>query len=507
MTTLLTNLGTEVHSFSDSSTKCLSGILAESQNCLNELRLLEAELEAEAAEEEQTTNDIEENLTKVTNTWYARSITQLKGYNSGVNKFLKNILNNPQYRMELDEAYTYPLNLSNYPVVSQADESKLGQIQRENHEELLKAIILHLLKIGQCNLVNELVKEIPTDNHIVIDQSLLNRFNLLNEIVEDITRKHDISKALNWFKEKRQLVIVSTELPLDTIEFKFHMLQFTLLLSGSDAVEGIDNSALSAYMYSKENFSSSMKSHLEEVSALMTLLVLRRSNGDTNIDLPTIEKFSSKLLASLRDRDKVGRSSSISFASEILLASNNIHENEAIFTNLSNEFISEYCKDLNLSNDSSLFQCILSGFVNLPSFYKYNKIQLKLGRGTKTTTFTNTATILPTINSDTMVDHVATFRNDLPFQLLGASSFLFLYHPIFICPVSKEQLIPLTEDDRDIRVMHDPNPVVVLKFCHHLALRESVWQLSKRGKDYFKCHYCYKRHKFSDVKEAYFIDL
>lgn len=507
MTSLLSTLESEVHGFSDSSKKCLSGILEESHNCLNDLRLLEAELEVEVANDQNPPNDFDiDSLAKSTDSWYKNSITHLKGYNSGINKFLKNIFNNPQYRMELDEAYTYPLNLSNYPITTQGDKSKLGFIQRENHEELLKAIILHLLKIGQCNLLNELVKEIPSDKPITIDQTLLNQFNLLNDIVNDITTKHDLTKALNWFKEKRKLKPSSGELALDIIEFKFHMLQFTLLLYSPNTVNDIDNSALSAYMYSKENFSSSMKSHLDEVSALMTLLVLRRDRNGTQ-QLDTMKNLSSRILASLRDREKVGQTGSISFASEILLASSSIHSKEAVFTNLSNEFISEYCKDLNLSNDSSLFQCMLAGFVNLPSFYKYNKIQMKLGKGLKTANDPTVASNLPNTNTETMVDYVSTFRNDLPFQLLGASSFLFLYHPIFICPVSKEQLIPLTDDDRNSKGMHEPNPVVVLKFCHHLALRESVWQLSKRGKDYFKCHYCYKRHKFSDVKEAYFIDL
>lgn len=37
---------------------------------------------------------------------------------------------------------------------------------------------------------------------------------------------------------------------------------------------------------------------------------------------------------------------------------------------------------MKLLNNSSLFQCMLAGFYNLPNFYKYSKIQQKLGRAT-----------------------------------------------------------------------------------------------------------------------------
>ena len=70
----------------------------------------------------------------------------------------------------------------------------------------------------------------------------------------------------------------------------------------------------------------------------------------------------------------------------------------------------------------------------------------------------------------------------------------------FICPVSREQLIPITENGYTTQA-------VVLNYCQHLVLRDSIWHLSKKGIDIFKCHYCYKKHKYSDVTDAYFIDL
>lgn len=572
-TFLLDNLSSEIDLFTDSGKGSLDGLLGVCDNFLNELKLTKLALEEQLAEEEQGIEhenrvDPFESLQKSSEKWYNKSIVHLKTYNASINKFQKNILNNSKFNVDLDEAYTYPLNLNNFPVKYNQHEltepptntslditNDIRAIKLENHGELIKAIIIHLLKIGQCDLVKDMIKEIDPEGALMVDETLLEKFKLLNEIVDDIVVRHDLSKVLNWFKDKYNsektgsygVGNISQPVRLshhDEIEFKFHMLQFTILLNEDQTKPSFDpDRVLEAYLYAKENFSKFFKDYLHEISPLMTLLLFKTTQYEENSQqymTNMLSEFISKMKQSFNadQNNRTGQYKQSQFIGEILASFENIHGNQSIFVNLSNEFISDYCKDLNLSNDSSIFQSVLAGFINLPSFYKYNKIQMKLNKVSKAsqsiatlptaendTTRNNSASYSISNNNATIVNFEASYHYDLPFQLPDSNKFLFNYHPIFICPVSKEQLIPITLDDEfqleqehiaknkkmtqanaDI-LSFMQNPVVVLKFCQHLALRDSVWQLSKKGSEIFKCHYCYKKHKFSDVSDAYFIDL
>lgn len=571
-TILLDNLSAETSLFTDTGKGSLENILGVCSDFLSELEQTKSALEEQLTQEEngmeyESTVDPFERLEKSGDSWYKKSITHLKTYNTSINKFQKNILNNSRFNIDLDEAYTYPLNLNNYPVkyqlhgfidtttdlsVDSANDVKM--VKLENHGELIKAIIIHLLKNGQCDIVKDMVKEIDPEGSLVIDETLLEKFKLLNEIVDNIVVRHDLSKVLHWFKDKYNsdkkefngIGNLSHPVRLsrhDEIEFKFHMLQFTILLNGNQENPAFyPDNILAAYLYAKDNFSKFFKDYLHEISPLMTLLLFKTSEDGKSQQYMTnmLTEFINKMKQSfgIEQTRKNGLHKQSQFVGEILAHFENIHHNQSIFVNLSNEFISDYCKDLKLSNDSSIFQSVLAGFINLPNFYKYNKIQLKLN---KVLRITQSVSALPVSDTDVTIDPTmsypvhkggkellnfeANYNYDLQFQLPDSNKFLFNYHPIFICPVSKEQLIPITTDDdylldqehikkkkKTLQVNADilnfiQNPVVVLKFCQHLALRDSIWQLSKKGTEIFKCHYCYKKHKFSDVSDAYFIDL
>lgn len=572
-TALLDTLSTEVTNLNQSGTDSLNDLLQDSNEFLAELRLIELDLIEEVNSQENELPlhkpvDPVDKLLKLSDKWYKSSISRLKSYNSANNKFSKNILNNPKFSIELDDAYTYPLLLNNYPrnnldghqqkhgstrskdINREAPEeghpllpksSQLEQIKNENREELIKAIVLHLLKTGQCDIVPEVLKELPANTSNVIDQDLFKKFEVLNQIVDNIITRHDLSLALQWFQEKyNERVAINAKnsiLPPNTsadtfgsinlswdqtdsfhdIEFKFHMLQFTILLNGENSSFTLDN-ALKAYLYSKDNFSKFFKDYIHEISPLMTLLLFRTDKDTDTFDdfskkhmVTTVKSFITKMkqgfyMENERNQRSMGHGGEAKFVYELLANFENIHESSSLFTNLANEFIAEYCKDLKLSNDSSLFQSVLAGHIYLPSFYKYNQIQLKLKKlklasGGKLNEDSSGASNSTNGTPNSQVENfVATYHFELPFQLPDSNRFLFKYHPIFICPVSREQLIPITENGYTTQA-------VVLNYCQHLVLRDSIWHLSKKGIDIFKCHYCYKKHKYSDVTDAYFIDL
>lgn len=602
MTSLLDTLTSEVTTFNQSGADNLNDLLQDCNEFLTELRSIESDLVEEIKKEENgetttTTGKMTtslDQLPKLSDKWYKSSISRLKSYNSANNKFTKNILNNNRFNIDLDDAYTYPLLLNSYPdsnfsgvkheinpsngntapLISNdvdsalSSELQLKKIKSENREELIKSIILHLLKVGQCDIVPSILKELPLDSPIVIDESLSQKFAILNKIVDNIVNNHDLNMALSWFDEKynerialnsgdhsgslaetnigtiKSQTSIGSVAQFDSmneIEFKFHMLQFTILLNGKSSSFTLDD-ALAAYLYSKDNFARFFKDYINEISPLMTLLLFKTDKDtDTNDDfskkhmLATVKNFISKMKQGFHlENEQKKRSSNhgneVQFVGELLSSFEKIHENNSLFVNLANEFISEYCKDLKLSNDSSLFQSILAGHLYLPSFYKYNQIQLKLK---KLKTISNekvheehTGQSSSNNSGSSHAEHqmanlVAPYQFELPFQLPDSNRFLFKYHPIFICPVSREQSIPITEtlvqttvrEDNIIKkrkyVVENPSKtqVVILNYCQHLALRDSIWQLSKKGMEVFKCHYCYKKHKYSDISDAYFIDL
>lgn len=566
-TVLLQNLVTETTNFVNVRQESMSHMLKEGDDFLSDLKAIEANLEsedlreAECKEKKRETQCDLENIEKYLNKWYKKSINYLKTYNAGVSKYLKNVLNNNRFNIDLMDAYTFPLILNSYPfrnILNYKDENgdeKLGYIKQENQEELDKAIILHLLKIGQSEIVREVLGDMKFKEDVFVEDSLLDKFKSLNEMVDDIVIRHDISKVLAWFRHKYNETksVISdlgsspdstTYAKREELEFKFHMLQFCILLNGKDGKPPFSlDCVLQAYLYSKESFSRFLKDHVGEISSLMTLLLFKVSGGvdGNNSDeqdfsrrytVNLLSEFNNKMrLIFTQEKDLNGKSGVALFVGEALSNFEDIHSNQSLFVNLSNEFIANYCEELKLSSDSSLFVCMLAGFINLPSFYRYNRIQMKLGK----VPFNQSQAEKPFYienkelgpkNSSSLgteeSEYVAPYSFELPFQLPDSSKFLFHYHPIFICPVSKEQLIPFgmekdSEENEDqehnlgrlqpvVQLRNSHNPVVALVHCNHLVLRDSIWQLSKKGTEVFKCHYCYKRHKYSDVSEAYFID-
>lgn len=130
-------------------------------------------------------------------------------------------------------------------------------------------------------------------------------------------------------------------------------------------------------------------------------------------------------------------------------------------------FTKEYCAKKNLPYNSPLFLIVLSGVISFKFFIKYT-----------------------TIRAASHVDW--TTENELPFDV-QLPAFLSHFHPIFICPVLKEET---TEE----------NPPYSLP-CHHILSKKSMDRLSKNGTSTFKCPYCPVNASKSKTRRVNFVML
>ncbi|CAD6612137.1 BAH_G0010810.mRNA.1.CDS.1 [Saccharomyces cerevisiae] len=130
-------------------------------------------------------------------------------------------------------------------------------------------------------------------------------------------------------------------------------------------------------------------------------------------------------------------------------------------------FIKEYCAAKHIFFDSPLFLIVLSGLISFQFFIKYK-----------------------TIRELAHVDW--TTKDELPFDV-KLPNFLTHFHPIFICPVLKEETT--TE-----------NPPYSLA-CHHIISKKALDRLSKNGTITFKCPYCPVNTSMSSTKKVRFVML
>lgn len=124
-------------------------------------------------------------------------------------------------------------------------------------------------------------------------------------------------------------------------------------------------------------------------------------------------------------------------------------------------FTREYCGLLGLSEKSPLYTAITAGGIALPVLSKVEKIMTQT-RGQWTSV------------------------NELPVETPLPPGYLF--HSIFVCPVSKEQAT-------------DANPPMMLP-CGHVIAKESLEGTSK-GKVRVKCPYCPQECRVGDARRVY----
>ncbi|KAJ5157078.1 uncharacterized protein N7482_008178 [Penicillium canariense] len=137
-----------------------------------------------------------------------------------------------------------------------------------------------------------------------------------------------------------------------------------------------------------------------------------------------------------------------------------IFNNSTVWDDVAQFFTREFCSLLGLSADSPLYIAATAGAIALPTLLKLQTIMKA-----KRTEWTS--------------------ENELPVEISLPPSYLF--HSIFVCPVSKEQAT-------------DANPPMMMP-CGHVIAEESLKRLSKGSR--FKCPYCPSESHMKDARKVF----
>ncbi|KAF4505434.1 hypothetical protein G6O67_007384 [Ophiocordyceps sinensis] len=124
-----------------------------------------------------------------------------------------------------------------------------------------------------------------------------------------------------------------------------------------------------------------------------------------------------------------------------------VFEIDSAFDDVAVSFTREFCSLLGLSAESPMYVAVTAGSIALPRLIKYTAYMRE-----KKTEWTT--------------ENELAFETPLPESMI--------YHPIFVCPVSKEQTT-------------EQNPAMMLP-CGHVVCRDSLHRIAKGSR--YKCPYC-----------------
>ncbi|KAJ5788629.1 hypothetical protein N7457_003619 [Penicillium paradoxum] len=137
-----------------------------------------------------------------------------------------------------------------------------------------------------------------------------------------------------------------------------------------------------------------------------------------------------------------------------------LFNNSSAWDDVAHFFTREFCSLLGLSADSPLYIAATAGAIALPTLLKLQTIMKS-----KRTEWTS--------------------ENELPVEIPLPPQYLF--HSIFVCPVSKEQAT-------------DDNPPMMMP-CGHVIAQESLKRLGKGNR--FKCPYCPSESHPKEAKKVF----
>lgn len=136
----------------------------------------------------------------------------------------------------------------------------------------------------------------------------------------------------------------------------------------------------------------------------------------------------------------------------------NIFKIDSAFEDVAMSFTREFCSLLGLSAESPLYIAVTAGSIALPRLVKYT-------------------TYMKEKKTEWTTENELAFETPLPKSMI--------YHPIFVCPVSKEQTT-------------DKNPPMMLS-CGHVLCKDSLQNIAKASR--YKCPYCPTEGSLKDATQ------
>ncbi|XP_044719884.1 RING-type zinc-finger domain-containing protein [Hirsutella rhossiliensis] len=138
-----------------------------------------------------------------------------------------------------------------------------------------------------------------------------------------------------------------------------------------------------------------------------------------------------------------------------------VFEINSAFDDVAVSFTREFCSLLGLSAESPMYVAVTAGSIALPRLIKYT-------------------TYMREKKTEWTTENELAFETPLPESMI--------YHPIFVCPVSKEQTT-------------EQNPAMMLP-CGHVVCRDSLHRIAKGSR--YKCPYCPTEGHMKDAMKITF---
>ncbi|CCH57954.1 hypothetical protein TBLA_0A01550 [Henningerozyma blattae CBS 6284] len=282
-----------------------------------------------------------------------------------------------------------------------------------------------------------------------IDENTSSQFFQMGKLIHDM-KNTNFDSCINWAK------------PNSNLHFELYLLKFLNLAKDSNPNSPTPIVEIINFLqngFGQDSLVLKFNQILLKISPLLTQLLLNennKNNADLVEDTP-VEENSSKSTYINKDEKLMKKA--------ILVTNNVINKQLQKCVSL---FTKEYCQRNKLSFDSPLFLITLSGIISFSDF-----IRCKLIKSVKNVGWSTT--------------------DELPFNV-DLPDMLSHFHPIFICPVQKE------ETTRE-------NPPYSLP-CHHVICKKALDRLTKNTSNTtFRCPYCPATASLSRVQKVRFIML